>query len=46
MVAFSPAEGLSIIEIVIFGFMATNVALIGSFAIQRGYQRLSSARSE
>ena len=46
MVAFSPAESLSLIEIVILGFMAANVSLVGGFVIQRGVKRLSDTRAQ
>ena len=46
MGTLGPTESMSLIEFVILGFMAANVALTGGFVIQRGLQRLAMDKSE
>lgn len=46
MVVIGALEGLGLMEILIFGFIGANVALTGSFLVQRGLKRMTGSRSE
>ena len=46
MVVLEFFGSLSLVEILIFGFIGANMALTGTFMIQRGVRRLAEARAE
>ncbi len=46
MVVLEFFGSLSLVEILIFGFIGANMTLTGTFLIQRGVKRVVAARAE
>jgi hypothetical protein len=45
MVALNIFEGLTLVEMMLFGFIGANMALVGTFLVQHGVKK-ATAKSE
>lgn len=46
MNAFGPTQSLSLVELIIYGFIAANMLLSGAYLIQRSFAKRADAPGE